>query len=71
MWQVVRDARTAGLDPTRTLQLFDWLTPDVILAALDYYAAFPADIDQKLAEEESFELERWWKDHPETKPAWR
>jgi len=45
VWQVILVALSYGLDPERTAQHFGWPARRV-QAALNYYEAFPAEIDQ-------------------------
>jgi len=45
IWQVVQVARSYGLDPERTAEHFGW-PAHRIQAALNYYEAFPEEIDQ-------------------------
>jgi uncharacterized protein (DUF433 family) len=47
VWQVVQVARSYGLDPERTAGHFGWPARR-IRAALNYYEAFPAEIDQPI-----------------------
>ncbi|MGI8553276.1 MAG: DUF433 domain-containing protein [Dehalococcoidia bacterium] len=45
VWELVNAYLTLGEDPTRVADAFDWLKPEQIQAALDYYAAFPDEIN--------------------------
>ncbi len=47
VWQVVLVALSYDLDPERTAQHFGW-PPRRIRAALNYYEAFPTEVDQAI-----------------------
>ncbi len=47
VWQIVQVARSYGLDPERTARHFGWPVRR-IRAVLNYYEAFPAEIDRAI-----------------------
>lgn len=49
---------------------YDGLDEFQLHMALEYYAAYPEEIDAAIAENESFSIEEFWTKHPETKPPW-
>ncbi|MHB8574942.1 MAG: DUF433 domain-containing protein, partial [Dehalococcoidia bacterium] len=51
VWEIVRDYLAAGRDEARTLRGLDWVTPAQLHTALDFYAAFPEEIDTRLGQE--------------------
>ena len=71
VWQVIRALRSVDGDVETLLQVFDYVPPELVLGALEYYKAYPEAIDDKLREEDEISIEQFWKDHPWSKPAWR
>jgi hypothetical protein len=60
-----------GEDWQNLKEWFDWLTDEQLQTALAYYAAYPAEIDERLEREESRTPERVWATYPFMKPPWR
>jgi predicted transcriptional regulator len=56
VWQVVMVAEGYGLDPQKTAAYFDWPI-ERVQAALNYYAAYPEEIDQVIAENDAITFE--------------
>ena len=55
VWEVIRDVRAAsgrGEAKIRRVAADAGLTPSQVRLAVDYYAAFPAEVDARLATEE-------------------
>ena len=50
VFEIVNGYKTVGEDLERLLRAFHWLKAEQILAALDYYRAFPDEIDAKIEE---------------------
>lgn len=71
VFEVIATYRDVGGDWQLLKQSYDWLTEDQLRAALAYYAAFPAEIDDCLREYESESLEAFWQAYPSTRPPWR
>lgn len=57
VWQVVEVARQYSMNPERTAQYFGWPVWRV-LAAFNYYEAFPTEIDDAIIENEAMGYER-------------
>ncbi|HLZ71771.1 MAG TPA: hypothetical protein VKV26_17855 [Dehalococcoidia bacterium] len=66
VWEIIDGARTItepGLSLAERVALgYDWLTPAQRQAALDYYAAFPDEIDAHLARQDAITPE-WVRAH--------
>lgn len=68
VWEVIATLREGG-DSYETLrQSYHWLSEAQLRAALAYYELYPAEIDQRLANEEQLTPERVWKEHPFLRP---
>jgi len=52
VWQIISGFKSVAESRERLARGFHWLEPWQLDAALDYYAAFPAEIDHRLAEED-------------------
>ncbi len=50
VFEIIHGYKVVGKDLERLLRAFHWLKAEQILAALDYYRAFPDEIDAKLEE---------------------
>lgn len=57
VFEVMKIHRSCGEDRGATAEALDMLTPERIQAAFDYYAAFPEEIDARLAREAEITLE--------------
>lgn len=51
VWEVINEHRICGEDRNATAAALDMLTPEQLQAAFEYYAAFPAEIDERLRRE--------------------
>jgi uncharacterized protein (DUF433 family) len=49
---------------------FEWLSEEQIQAALDYYAAFPDEVNAKLIDDVEALVRKLWEECPETRPPW-
>lgn len=58
VWEVIATWKAVGGDEPRFREATDWLTETQRRAALNYYALYPAEIDERLAVEESWTPER-------------
>jgi uncharacterized protein (DUF433 family) len=58
VWEVIATWKAVGGDETQFREATDWLTETQRRAALNYYALYPAEIDTRLAVEESWTPER-------------
>lgn len=63
--QVYRD-EDWNLDHLR--ESFDWLSGEQLQAALDYYAAYPDEINARLVDDPEALIRAVWEKYPETKP---
>ena len=71
VFEVIGAWKAAKGDWTALRQAFDFLSEGQLQAALHYYREYPAEVDARLAEEDEAHLERFWKEHPWSKPPWR
>jgi uncharacterized protein (DUF433 family) len=53
VWEVIKTYRNLDWDYASLVEYYDWLTPAQVHAALDYYYAFPEEIDERLALEDA------------------
>jgi uncharacterized protein (DUF433 family) len=51
VFEMIKAWRSCDEDRDAIVDAFDWLTPDQLEAAFAYYAAFPEEIDARLARE--------------------
>jgi uncharacterized protein (DUF433 family) len=51
VFEIIKELQIVNGDREQLARGFHWLSPEQIQAALDYYAAFPEEIDARLAEE--------------------
>ena len=51
VWEVIAAWQELGRDYRRLRTAYDWLTEPQLRAALSYYEAYPAEIDDRLARE--------------------
>jgi len=51
VWEVIAAWQELGRDYRRLRTAYDWLTEPQLRAALSYYEAYPAEIDERLARE--------------------
>ena len=51
VWEVIAAWQELGRDYRRLRAAYDWLTEPQLRAALSYYEAYPAEIDDRLARE--------------------
>ncbi|MGI8553282.1 MAG: DUF433 domain-containing protein, partial [Dehalococcoidia bacterium] len=58
VFEVIKAYRDDGGGEKAVIEVFHWLTPAQIRAAIDYYQAFPAEIDERLAAEDALVPQR-------------
>lgn len=68
VWQIIGAYQDEGGDAALLAEAFHWLTPAQLRAALDYYAAFPEEIDLRLAEEALITPEWLYAHYPFMRP---
>ena len=71
VFEIIATYRDVDKDWQLLKQSYEWLTEDQLRAALAYYAAYPAEIDECLRDYEFESIEAFWQAHPSTKPPWR
>ena len=52
VWEIIQRYYDVAEDFEALARQFHWLTGDQLTAALDYYRAYPAEIDERLATED-------------------
>ncbi|MBI5947566.1 MAG: DUF433 domain-containing protein [Chloroflexi bacterium] len=57
VWEVVEMDRSVGHRRAELVQALDWLTEEQLDAAFRYYAAYPEEVDQAIADNERACLE--------------
>jgi uncharacterized protein (DUF433 family) len=70
VWEVVQSYK--GLDGNweRLKASYDWLEEQQLRSALSYYEAYPQEIDERLAREQSWTPERLYARYPFVRPPW-
>lgn len=58
VWEVIATWQALGGDEEKLREAYDWLTESQLRAALNYYALYPQEIDERLSVEESWTPER-------------
>ncbi|CAN5902219.1 MAG: DUF433 domain-containing protein [Gemmatimonadota bacterium] len=58
VWEVIATWKTLGREDEKLREAYDWLTEPQLRAALNYYAVYPQEIDDRLRIEESWTPER-------------
>ena len=71
IWQLVQTWREGGEKLSALREAHPDLREDQIQTAFAYYRAFPEEIDERIALNESFDIEEFWQAHPFTRPPWR
>ncbi len=64
VWEVVATYQSVKRDPKRLLQAYPWLSDAQLRAALGYYAAYPKEINRRIALNERWTRERLLAQHP-------
>ena len=70
VFEIIDRYEGVGRDRVRLQELFDWLTPRQLNAAIAYYEAYPNEIKARLSteEEEIAAVEALWREIPQTSP---
>ncbi len=64
VWEVIRTYQSLGREPSRLRHAYSWLSEAQIRAALGYYAAYPDEIDRRIAQDTRWTPERLRAEHP-------
>lgn len=72
VFEVIDRFELVGQDRVRLQELFDWLKPNQLNAAIAYYEAYPEEIKARLStdEEDIAAIEALWRKIPQTSPHW-
>lgn len=71
IWLLVQMWREGGEQLSVLREAHPHLSEDQIQAAFRYYRAFPDEVDECIALNESFAIEEFWQAYPFTRPPWR
>jgi uncharacterized protein (DUF433 family) len=71
IWQLIQEWREGGEKQSVLREAHPHLTEGQIRTAFTYYRAFPDEIDEHIALNESFDIEAFWRTFPFTRPPWR
>ena len=71
VFEVADVFREAGRNGEVARAAFDWLSETQLQAALEYYATYPREIDERLDRDEYAAIDALWRDHPVTRPRSR
>jgi uncharacterized protein (DUF433 family) len=64
VWEVIATYQSVGREIARVRQAYHWLSDPQLRAALGYYAAYPDEIDRRIALNERWTEERLLAQHP-------
>lgn len=64
VWEVIATYKSLGRDFARLRRACHWLSEAQLRAALGYYAAYPAEIDELVERNEAWSTERLGHEHP-------
>ena len=70
VWEVIQTYKSMDDDWKRLKAYYEWLDEFQLRMALEYYAAYPAEIEDRIAQNENFSIEEFWAKYPATKPPW-
>lgn len=68
VWEIIAMYNSLERDPARLREAYHWLSDAQLRAALGYYAAYPEEIDRRIALDERWTKERLWAEYPFTAP---
>jgi uncharacterized protein (DUF433 family) len=71
VFEIIATYRSVESDWELLRRSYEWLSEDQLRAALDFYAAYPEQIDEWLRTLDPEALEAFWRQHPSSKPPWR
>jgi uncharacterized protein (DUF433 family) len=71
VFEVVRRYQALDNDFAALQQAYHWLTRNQLRAALEYYGEHRAEVDARLAREQTARIEDLWAKHPHTRPPSR
>ena len=71
IWQLIQTWREGGETLSALREAHPHLTEEQLQTAFAYYRAFPEEIDERIALNESFDIEEFWRTYPFTRPPWR
>ena len=69
VWEVVAAYKSVGRDWDRLCLAFHWLSQDQLRAGLGYYAAYPEEIEKRIARNEAWTPQRLARLHPVLSPT--
>jgi uncharacterized protein (DUF433 family) len=69
VWEVVATWNAVGHDEEKLREAYDWLSAGQLRAALTYYRVYPAEINERIAREESWTPERIRQELPFASPG--
>jgi len=70
VWEVARSYRDAERNWEDLKAEYDWLGERQLRAALAYAEAYPAEIDERIAEDEKWTPKYTWATYPFMRPPW-
>ncbi|MHB8575693.1 MAG: DUF433 domain-containing protein [Dehalococcoidia bacterium] len=68
VWEIVKPYREFGDDWQELVDLFDWLSVEQLRAALNYYEAFPDEVDARISLEGRYTPEEVYQMYPFMRP---
>jgi len=71
IWQLIQIWREGGEKLSALREAHPHLSEKQLQTAFAYYRAFPDEIDERIALNESFDIEEFWRRFPFTRPPWR
>lgn len=69
VWELIATYKSLGENPARLRKAYPWLSDSQLRAALGYYAAYPEEIDRRIALNERWTAQRLRTHHPALLPG--
>lgn len=64
VWEIIATYRSVGKDFDRLKKAYHWLSPEIVRAALGYFALYPQEVDRLIEQNEGWTEEKIKKRYP-------
>ncbi len=71
VWLLVQAYHASGESMPRMREAYPHLSEEQLQAAFTFYREFPEEIDARIALNNAFDIEQFWRDNPWSRPPWR
>jgi len=68
--EIIQTYKDLDWDREKLRESFEWLSEEQIQAALDYFAAYPDEVNAKLIDDVEAYVRELWEKYPFMKPHW-